>query len=177
MFLDESNNVLLGDFGFASTWSPETRLTEAVGTFPYAAPELLMGQGYVGPEVDIFSIGTVLLAMLSAVIPFKASSEEESFKKVQMGDFEVPSTVSDEAVDLLTRMLDPNPRRRITMEELCQHPWMRLKAKASKTNEPSNDESSTKAAPSTNGPFAFFKRRLMREFSNTAVPVPVSVSR
>jgi serine/threonine protein kinase len=58
VFLDESGNVLLGDFGFATAWSPDVNQTESVGTFPYAAPELLLGHGYVGPEVDIFSLGT-----------------------------------------------------------------------------------------------------------------------
>jgi serine/threonine protein kinase len=118
--------------------------------------------------------------MISATIPFKADSEEESFKKVQMGDFksDLPAGVSESVVDLLTRMLDPNPKTRITMTQLCQHPWMKMRPK----NVSSPAKSATTASPSTtsNGPLSFFaatKKRLMREFTSTSVPIPVSASR
>lgn len=186
VFLDESGNVLLGDFGFATAWSPDVHQTESVGTFPYAAPELLLGHGYCGPEVDLFSLGTVLLAMLSATIPFKADSEEESFKKVQLGDFksDVPISVSPSAVDLLTRLLDPNPKTRITMTQLCQHPWMKMRPKTASSSSPNSKSATVGASPSqsssSNGPLSFFaatKKRLMREFNSTSVPIPVSASR
>lgn len=186
VFLDESGNVLLGDFGFATAWSPDVHQTESVGTFPYAAPELLLGHGYCGPEVDLFSLGTVLLAMLSATIPFKADSEEESFKKVQLGDFksDVPISVSPSAVDLLTRLLDPNPKTRITMTQLCQHPWMKMRPKTASSSSPNGKSATVGASPSqsssSNGPLSFFaatKKRLMREFNSTSVPIPVSASR
>ncbi len=186
MFFDESGNVLLGDFGFATAWSPDVHQTESVGTFPYAAPELLLGHGYCGPEVDLFSLGTVLLAMISATIPFKADSEEESFKKVQLGDFksDVPISVSPSAVDLLTRLLDPNPKTRITMTQLCQHPWMKMRPKTVSSSSPNSKSATVGASPSpsssSNGPLSFFaatKKRLMREFNSTSVPIPVSASR
>src|SRR3546814_15964232 len=84
--------------------------------------------------------------MISATIPFKADSEEESFKKVQLGDFksDVPISVSPSAVDLLTRLLDPNPKTRITMTQLCQHPWMKMRPENVRSSSPTSKYRSDK---------------------------------
>jgi serine/threonine protein kinase len=169
IFLDASGNVLLGDFGFATRWSPLSQLDDSVGTFPYAAPELLSRSKYVGPEVDVFSLGTVLLALLSATTPFSAATHQQSLERMLKCEFDVPPTVSELALDLLSRMLDPNPKTRITMEQLCKHKWLKL-----------STFSPPKALTTTTSILMTTRRKLLSEFrsaSRHSSPVAVAATR
>jgi serine/threonine protein kinase len=59
IFLDEMNNVKIGDWGFSSEFHPGSKLETYCGSLDYAAPEVLSGISYTGPEVDIWSLGTI----------------------------------------------------------------------------------------------------------------------
>lgn len=118
--------LVLGDMGFARQWAPTKRMQECVGTFPYAAPEVINREKYIGPEVDVWSLGVVLLAMLTAQMPFGAPTEEMSRQLAAAGQFCVPPDISDAALDLLASILQPNAAARITLDDLWHHPWMRV---------------------------------------------------
>jgi len=116
--------IKLGDFGFATRWRPDQRLQCCVGTFPYTAPEVLDQRPYLGPEVDVWSAGTVLLAMLTARIPFGAPTKAQSLKLLRIGEFSLTDNVSPRAAALLGQLLHPDPTKRLTVDEALRHSWV-----------------------------------------------------
>lgn len=129
ILLDRYLNVKLADFGL-STWYDPTgfcKLTEYCGSLEYAAPEILQHIAYRGPEVDIFSLGVVLYAMLCGRRPFNGRNSTELLQSIASGKFFVPNYLSSDVVDLLRRMLAFDPQTRATLEEIQAHPWVTAK--------------------------------------------------
>jgi serine/threonine protein kinase len=134
VFFDANDNVLLGDFGFAMTWSPVQTVEEYVGTLNYAAPEIVTHTPYTGPELDMWSLGALLLAMLTARIPFDAPTEEATALKITEAKYKMPVGVSSAAKDLLAKLLEPNPLKRATMMDVLGHPWMQTRFQRTTTH-------------------------------------------
>jgi len=70
LLLDENNNIKLIDFGLANSMKDGISLTTACGSPNYAAPEVISGAAYGGSEVDIWSCGVILYAMVYGTLPF-----------------------------------------------------------------------------------------------------------
>ena len=104
-------------------------LSTLCGSPLYAAPEVLLGRGYNPYPVDIWSIGIVLYLMLSGKLPFDGETDEDLVKKIIEAKIKKIDGVSKEANDLLKRLLNPNPRRRITIPKIKAHPWFNLNNK------------------------------------------------
>ena len=80
-------------------------LKTACGSPNYAAPEVISGKQYGGVEVDIWSCGVILYAMVCGSLPFDDDSMTALFNKIKEGRFYMPNYVSDDAKDLINRML------------------------------------------------------------------------
>uniref|UniRef100_A0A0D2XGQ4 non-specific serine/threonine protein kinase n=1 Tax=Fusarium oxysporum (strain Fo5176) TaxID=660025 RepID=A0A0D2XGQ4_FUSOF len=91
----------------------------------YAAPELLKNRQYRGDRADIWSMGVILFAMLSATLPFDDPDLRVMMARTKKGQYEMPSFLSLEAEDLIRRMLQVNPDRRITLKDIWRHPLIR----------------------------------------------------
>ncbi|KAI8637178.1 hypothetical protein BD408DRAFT_396177 [Parasitella parasitica] len=134
LLLDKHRNVLITDFGFANQFtSPQDDLmSTSCGSPCYAAPELVMNQGvYVGPAVDIWSCGVILFAMLCGYLPYDddpANPESYNinllYKYILNTPLIFPDYISEEACDLLSLMLVPDPEKRCTMETIMSHSWL-----------------------------------------------------
>ncbi len=98
-------------------------MTEQCGTPAYIAPEILRDRGYEGFGVDIWSAGVVLFALVYGTVPFKANNMNELHKLIMKGKYTLKSDVSEDVRDLLRRMLEPDPRRRLTIPEILCHKW------------------------------------------------------
>jgi serine/threonine protein kinase len=98
-------------------------LKTACGSPNYAAPEIISGKAYSGVEVDIWSCGVILYAMVCGSLPFDDDSVTQLFSKIKEGKFYMPINISDEVKDLINRMLQPNPVKRISIPEIKLHPW------------------------------------------------------
>ncbi|CAB3385380.1 Hypothetical predicted protein [Cloeon dipterum] len=126
MLLDENNRVKLIDFGLCA--NPAGGLNEQLatccGSYAYAAPELLRGVQYYGPKADIWSMGVVLFTLLCGELPFEDKNIQNLHNKIQKGRFFVSKSLTADASNILHRMLDVNVNRRITIDELCSHPWV-----------------------------------------------------
>jgi len=129
IFFDAKNQVLLGDFGFATRWSPLQSLEEYVGTLNYAAPEIVTHTPYTGPELDMWGLGALLLAMLTARIPFDAGSEELVAQKITKAKYKLPAGTSEGVQDLIRKLLQPNPLKRATLLDVLTHPWFKTSNK------------------------------------------------
>ncbi|GAO14537.1 hypothetical protein UVI_02032480 [Ustilaginoidea virens] len=115
--------IKIADFGMAALHQTAThQLATACGSPHYAAPELLKNRQYRGDRADIWSMGVILFAMLSATLPFDDPDLRLMMSKTKKGQYEMPKFLSPEAEDLIRRMLQVNPDRRITMKEIWRHP-------------------------------------------------------
>jgi serine/threonine-protein kinase HSL1 (negative regulator of Swe1 kinase) len=129
ILLDANQNVKLVDFGMAALQPQGKWLKTSCGSPHYAAPEIAWGHKYQGAPVDVWSSGVVLYAMLIGRLPFGSGQEgedpKEVLKDVVRGEVTIPEDVSEEAEDLILRMLQLNPEDRITIDLIWEHPLIR----------------------------------------------------
>jgi len=97
-------------------------MTEQCGTPAYIAPEILKDKGY-SFNVDIWSAGVVLFAMLYGTVPFKANNMEELHKLIVKGKYTLKDDISIEARNLLRGLLEVNPDKRLTIKQIYRHKW------------------------------------------------------
>ncbi|KAM0508156.1 hypothetical protein ACHAP8_000366 [Fusarium lateritium] len=118
--------IKIADFGMAALHQTDThQLATACGSPHYAAPELLKNRQYRGDKADIWSMGVILFAMLTATLPFDDPDLRVMMARTKKGQYEMPSFLSPEAEDLIRRMLQVNPDRRITLKEIWRHPLVK----------------------------------------------------
>ncbi|KAL0453091.1 UNVERIFIED_CONTAM: Calcium-dependent protein kinase [Sesamum latifolium] len=114
------------DFGLSVFFKPGERFNEIVGSPYYMAPEVLK-RNY-GPEVDVWSAGVILYILLCGVPPFWAETEQGVAQAIirSVVDFKRDPwpKVSDRAKDLVKKMLNPDPKKRLTAQEVLDHPWI-----------------------------------------------------
>jgi len=91
------------------------------------APELIKGDKYDPVATDIWSLGIAFFAMVNGFMPFDAESDPELFDEIAKGKYEVDefADLSDDCLHLISRMLDMNPKTRITIPEIREHVLMR----------------------------------------------------
>ncbi|KAH0564844.1 hypothetical protein GP486_001766 [Trichoglossum hirsutum] len=83
----------------------------------YAAPEVLAGKSYRGKEQDVWALGILLYTIIYKENPFYSIDE------IMDHDLRVPYIMSQESIDLVRLMLDRDVERRITIEQVLEHPW------------------------------------------------------
>ncbi|KAM1221197.1 hypothetical protein ACFX13_009098 [Malus domestica] len=120
------------DFGLSVFFKPGEVFNEIVGSPYYMAPEVLK-RNY-GPEIDVWSAGVILYILLCGVPPFWAETEqgvaEAIIRSVVNFKKDPWPLVSDNAKDLVKKMLNPDPKRRLTAQEVLDHPWLQNAKKA-----------------------------------------------
>ena len=126
LLLDGKKNVKIADFGLSNLMRDGRFLKTSCGSPNYAAPEVISGKMYSGPEVDVWSCGVILYALLCGSLPFDDENIPNLFKKIKGGVYTLPSHLSAGARDLIPRMLVVNPMDRITIPEIRQHPWYQI---------------------------------------------------
>ncbi|VVT53245.1 uncharacterized protein SAPINGB_P003476 [Magnusiomyces paraingens] len=123
LLLDDNLNVKIADFGLSNIMTDGNFLKTSCGSPNYAAPEVISGKLYAGPEVDVWSCGVILYVMLCGRLPFDDEFIPNLFKKISQGVYTIPPDLSPGAKNLLKRMLVVNPLNRITVREIIQDPW------------------------------------------------------
>lgn len=123
LLLDENLNVKIADFGLSNIMTDGNFLKTSCGSPNYAAPEVINGKLYAGPEVDVWSCGVILYVLLVGRLPFDDEHIPSLFAKIAKGHYVVPSYMSRGASSLIKKMLAVNPVHRATIEEIRQDPW------------------------------------------------------
>ncbi|XP_045117603.1 serine/threonine-protein kinase PLK4-like isoform X2 [Portunus trituberculatus] len=125
ILLDGQQQVKIADFGLATQLQrPDDRHTTMCGTPNYISPEVVTRSSH-GLESDVWSLGCMLFIMLVGHPPFDGKGLKESiFTKVVMGEYKVPSYVSTEARSLIADCLKKNPKERIKLDLVPNHPFM-----------------------------------------------------
>uniref|UniRef100_A0A0E0GL17 non-specific serine/threonine protein kinase n=3 Tax=Oryza TaxID=4527 RepID=A0A0E0GL17_ORYNI len=127
LLLDSKYNVKLADFGLSNVMHDGHFLKTSCGSPNYAAPEVISGKLYAGPEVDVWSCGVILYALLCGTLPFDDENIPNLFKKIKGGIYTLPSHLSALARDLIPRMLVVDPMKRITIREIREHQWFQIR--------------------------------------------------
>lgn len=127
LLLDANKNIKLADFGLSNLMRDGEFLRTSCGSPNYAAPEVISGHLYAGPEVDVWSCGVILYALLCGSLPFDDESIPNLFKKIKSGMYSLPTHLSQLAKNLIPRMLEVDPMKRITIPEIRLHPWFQHK--------------------------------------------------
>ncbi|KAJ3768424.1 snf 1 [Lentinula raphanica] len=123
VLLDDGLNVKIADFGLSSEISDGDFLSTSCGSPNYAAPEVIRGAVYAGPEIDVWSSGVILYVMLCGRLPFEDEDVQVLFQKISQGTYVIPHHVSPEARSLISAMLAVDPVKRITIPEIIEHPF------------------------------------------------------
>ncbi|KAI1305816.1 Testis-specific serine/threonine-protein kinase 1 [Halotydeus destructor] len=129
VLINSTDKAILTDFGFArwvGTDNDGNRLLSRTycGSAPYVSPEIIRGQPYDPIVADAWSFGVVVYVMLHNRMPFdddmKKMVQEQTTKK-----FELDAKLSGEAKDLINKLLEPNTKTRLTMDQVLVHGWLK----------------------------------------------------
>ncbi|KAJ2940611.1 hypothetical protein O0L34_g14717 [Tuta absoluta] len=119
VIIDNKFHVKLIDFGSATFMSKDTLFSTFYGTTEYCSPEVLAGNKYLGPELEMWSMGITLYVLTFFVNPF--SDIEDTIQ----GPLSFPQRVSEDLEQLLRWMLCKEPATRCSVPQLMAHPWIR----------------------------------------------------
>lgn len=125
VFFPQQGAVKLTDFGFSNLFQPGTMLATSCGSLAYSAPEILLGEEYDAPAVDIWSLGVILYMLVCGVPPFQETNDSETLVMILDCRYSVPEHVSDHCRDLISRMLQKDPSSRASLEEIEAHNWLK----------------------------------------------------
>ncbi|XP_015190331.1 PREDICTED: 5'-AMP-activated protein kinase catalytic subunit alpha-2 [Polistes dominula] len=123
LLLDHNLHVKIADFGLSNMMMDGEFLRTSCGSPNYAAPEVISGKLYAGPEVDIWSCGVILYALLCGTLPFDDEHVPTLFRKIKSGIFPIPEYLNKSVVSLLCHMLQVDPMKRAAIEDIKKHEW------------------------------------------------------
>lgn len=133
ILIDWRYDAKLIDFGLGNQYVDNEKLKTSCGSPCYAAPEIVAGEQYDPLMVDVWSSGITLFAMLCGFLPFDEESKTVLYDKILACKFPIPKYLSTNALDLIKRILVRDPANRLTVDEILNHPWLKI---ASQVKEP-----------------------------------------
>ena len=133
ILVDEAGDISIIDFGLSKYFTPGHPLKDVVGTPLYMAPEVTSGE--YSSNCDLWSVGVIMYRMLFNKLPNLGSGKEEILKTLRTGRFELEKAdkslaISQESQNLLNRLLEKNPSKRIKLLEALEHKWFGLEKEA-----------------------------------------------
>ncbi|KAI3643687.1 hypothetical protein MP228_009851 [Amoeboaphelidium protococcarum] len=124
LLLDADMNIKIADFGFSNIFDPDSKLDTFCGSPPYAAPELFVGKRYIGPEVDVWSIGVILYVLTTGCLPFEGKNLQEMRESVCRGKYRIPFYISESCEKLLRKFLVRDASKRPSLDILYDDEWI-----------------------------------------------------
>ena len=123
-----NNNTILKiiDFGLGNFYKNNQLLKTSCGSPCYCPPEMIKEESYNGALSDIWSSGIILYLMLCGNLPFYHEQNDIMFKKILSGKFDLPKHLSSNAKDILKKILEVDPKKRMKFEEIKSHPWFNI---------------------------------------------------
>ncbi|KAK0176155.1 hypothetical protein PV328_000320 [Microctonus aethiopoides] len=124
LLLTKDMQVKIADFGLATQLSrPDEKHMTMCGTPNYISPEVATRSSH-GLEADVWGLGCMLYTLLVGKPPFDTDAVKRTLALVVMADYKMPSHLSDNAKNLIDRLLKKNPRDRIKLREILKHPFI-----------------------------------------------------
>ena len=128
--LDEKGHCKLTDFGLSKEGVTDFEVAKSFcGSIAYLAPEMLKKQGH-GKSVDWYLLGVLLYEMIVGITPYFSNNKEQIFYNIENEVLKIPHFVSKEAANLLRKLLERNPLKRIgssdrDAEEIKEDPYFK----------------------------------------------------
>jgi len=125
LLLTNDGHIVMTDFGLSKEGlhSSDDRTATFCGTPEYLAPEILEGARY-GKAVDWWSFGTLVFEMLTGLPPFYCEDVQQMYSKIMTAELQIPDSVSPDAADLIRKLLERDPERRLQdPEQIKIHPF------------------------------------------------------
>ena len=123
LLLGKDNILKIIDFGLSNFCEPDNFLETPCGSPCYASPEMVCGNKYNGHMIDIWSTGIIVFAMVCGYLPFEDPDNDILFKKILKCKIKYPDYLSDMTISIMKKILVVDPKKRITLEEIKQHPF------------------------------------------------------
>ena len=128
LLLTEDKVLKIIDFGLSHEFEEEEFLKTKCGSPSYAAPEIISKPNYNGFKIDVWCCGIILYAMLCGYLPFDGDDDAQNnnvklFQNILECEPELPDFLSNISKDLIMRILNPDPDKRITIEQIKKHPF------------------------------------------------------
>ena len=125
VLIDKFPHVKITDFGLCGYIKDDIKMKTFCGSTAYCSPECLCATEYDGRLSDIWSLGILLFVMVTGDSPWDQNTGK-MITQIKNADFNIPPQISDQCRDLITRMVRIDPVDRITIQEIIQHPWMKM---------------------------------------------------
>lgn len=140
ILLDHEYSIKIADFGYSCKMNSREPFDTVVGTAEYFAPEIHEGFPHYGDHADLFAAGVILFVAMAGHMPFEMASSTDdlynllltrnyksfwSFHERLVQESDEKVSLSKDFKDLVTKMLDENPRNRLKIDEIRSHPWMK----------------------------------------------------
>uniref|UniRef100_A0A023F859 Aurora kinase n=1 Tax=Triatoma infestans TaxID=30076 RepID=A0A023F859_TRIIF len=124
ILLGPKGEVKIADFGW-SVHSPNSRRGTICGTLDYLPPEMVKNQQH-DYTVDLWSSGVLCFELIAGKAPFEARTYEVTYHNIINAIYSFPAFVSEEARDLIKKLLVPEPSKRLPLKQVLQHPWIQM---------------------------------------------------
>lgn len=123
----DDSDIKIADFGFAKKVKSPNSLTTQCGTPGYVAPEILEGKPY-DTQADMWSLGVIVYILLGGYPPFIEQNQRELFRKIRKGQYEFHEEywgqVSDDAKNLISKLLTVSPSQRYDAKGTLENSWI-----------------------------------------------------
>lgn len=152
LLLDENYNVKLCDFGWSVEIQQRDRTTFC-GTVDYMAPEICSSEKY-GKAVDNWALGILQYELIHGYPPYSGGTENERMGKIKhCAPIKFEAGISEEAKDLIQKLLKKNPYERLSIRDILKHPWLsnfnKRYSKSSSMDQNSNRNTNNKISAKT----------------------------
>lgn len=121
------NVVKLTDFGWSIISPKGIKRKTLCGTIDYLSPEIITSREY-DDTVDVWALGILIYELIVGTPPFEEESKEMTYKRIVRGTVLFPSekTISDPAKNLIRRILVQEPKKRLSLRAIKEHPWIQM---------------------------------------------------
>ena len=126
IIVDKNLKIKIVDFGLSNIYKNNELLKSQCGSLCFAAPEMISGKKYNGLNADIWSSGVILFSMVSGFLPFQEEDTKLLYQKITNGKYQIPYYISQTAGDLIHKILNINPNKRITIGQIKKHKWFKM---------------------------------------------------
>lgn len=122
LLIGHSGELKIADFGW-SVHAPTSRRNTLCGTLDYLPPEMVEGREH-DEQVDVWSLGVLMYEFLVGTPPFEAEGHSATYRRISRVDLRFPKGLSEDAKDLIFKLLQKDPRKRMALDMIPNHPWI-----------------------------------------------------